>query len=120
MKPSVPSVADFRAELSKLNPSQQLELIKRLPYELRTRFEDELKKRPPHERGPVLTWLGDLGLSGVGKDGYVAVTAAPVLIQGNGGRPAERWERRTAYPERIDLGMGSRSPRDLTDSPPVR
>ncbi len=96
----------LRDELRKLSPSQQLELIKALPFEFREKLTAELKQLPPSERGPQLVWLGDKGLSGLGKDGYVSVTAAPELVQGNGGRPGERWERRTKYPERIDFGNG--------------
>lgn len=96
----------LRDELAKLNPSQQLELIKSLPYAFREKLTNELKQLPPDQRGPQLVWLGDKGLSGLGKDGYVSVTAAAELVQGNGGRPGERWERRTKYPERIDLGNG--------------
>lgn len=98
--------ATLRDELVKLNPSQQLELIKSLPYAFREALVGELKKLPPSERGPQLVWLGREGLSGIAKDGYVSVTSARELVQGNGGRPGERWEVRTKYPEKIDLGNG--------------
>ncbi len=94
-----PGAQTFLAEAKKLKPSGQLELLRALPYEARVKIEGELAKLTPSQRSPQLVWLGDKDLRGLGKDGYIAVTAAPserVSVDGV----------RLHYPEKIDLGTG--------------